>query len=178
MNRKRIGYEYKDYGETKKCSKCKYNLPIDKFSLKHDVKKRKGYRAHSCKKCNRYSQRLRYESHKKTNPFLHKATRIKSRASSLKVPYDLDKDYLEGIWTDSCPVFGESISITEERGNPWCAELDRLRPDLGYVKGNVRFLSRKANSYKSNMTLEEAKKIYLWMEKEYAREPNSSEDQS
>jgi hypothetical protein len=178
MNRERIGYEYKDYGDTKKCSKCENDLPIGDFALKHDVKRGKGYRASSCKKCMRESQRLRYESHRKSNPFLHKATRIKSRASSLGVPYDLDKDYLESIWTGSCPIFGQEISLSEARGNPWCAELDRLRPDLGYVKGNVRFLSRKANSYKSNMTLEEAEKIYLWMEKEYAREPNSSEDQS
>ena len=176
MSRKRVGYEYKDYGDTKRCSTCGHELPIDSFALKHDLKKRKGYRASACKSCNRGNQKLRYESHKKTNPFLHKATRIKSRATSLGVPYNLDKDWLENIWTGFCPVFKQKISISEDRGNPWCAELDRLRPDLGYVKGNVRFLSRKANSYKSNMTLEEAKKIYLWMEKEYARESNSGED--
>lgn len=176
MSSRRAGYTYKDYEGVKKCSKCYCELPVDNFSLKHDAKKKRGYRASSCKGCNKNSQRLRYESHKRTNPFLHKATRIKSRASSLKVPYNLDRDYLESIWTGFCPVFNKAIFINEDRGNPWCAELDRLRPELGYVKDNVRFLSRKANSYKSDMTLEEAKKIYVWMEKEYAKEPNSGKD--
>lgn len=176
MTRRRVGYEYKDYGEKKSCSKCEKVLPVGCFQLKHDVNKKRGYLASRCKTCSKDCARKRYEKHKTINPFLHKATRAKSRASYLKVPYDLDKEYLESLWTGFCPVFDRKIHLDYDNKDPWSAELDRLIPELGYVKGNVVFLSRKANNFKSNMTADEARKICLWMEKEFARKSDSGKD--
>lgn len=43
------------------------------------------------------------------------------------------------------------------------AELDRLIPDKGYVKGNVHWISRRANRIKSDATVEELEKIISYM---------------
>lgn len=147
------------------CQACDKELPEDQFPYRTDTKKRRPY----CGECARDAQRSRYIHHRKSQPFKHKAARIKSRASSLGVPCDLDQEYLEGIWTGICPVYGFPINISGGRGVFDTAELDRFNPELGYIKGNVRFLSRKANSHKNNMTLEEVKQLLVWMEKEHAR---------
>lgn len=64
-----------------------------------------------------------------------------------------------------CPVFGIEISITEkDRSDEFAAELDRFVPALGYVKGNVMFLSRRANRLKNNVTTKELKQLIKWME--------------
>ena len=64
-----------------------------------------------------------------------------------------------------CPVLGVEISITEkDRSDEFAAELDRFEPDKGYVKGNVTFLSRRANRLKNNVTAVELKQLLTWME--------------
>ena len=147
------------------CRGCEIDKPEESFPLRKEYPswRRRPY----CYECSANIERMRYESHKRTKPFKHKASRAKSRASGLKVPFDLDEDYLESIWTGVCPVYGVKIEIHGKRGNPDTAELDRIIPKLGYVKGNVRFLSRKANAHKNNMTLEEVKLLAKWMEKIY-----------
>jgi len=42
--------------------------------------------------------------------------------------------------------------------------IDRLIPELGYVKGNVTWMSRRANQLKNNGSLRELRKIVEWME--------------
>ena len=59
-----------------------------------------------------------------------------------------------------CPVLG--IKIKENNlsapldSSP---SLDRINPKIGYIKGNVRFISNRANRIKSDATLNEIKLI-------------------
>lgn len=46
------------------------------------------------------------------------------------------------------------------------AELDRLIPSKGYVKGNVRWISSRANRLKSDVSIDELKKILKYMEEQ------------
>lgn len=50
------------------------------------------------------------------------------------------------------------------------AELDRLVPSKGYVKGNVRWISRRANRIKSDATIDELKKILKYVEEQIERQ--------
>lgn len=119
-----------------------------------------------CKQCARDAQKARYSRHKRHSPFKLKASRARSRSQFLKVPFDLDAEYLESIWTGVCPVLGVSISITEkDRSDEFAAELDRFVPALGYTKGNVAFLSRRANRLKNNVTTKELEQLIEWMKK-------------
>lgn len=84
------------------------------------------------------------------------------RAAELGIPHDITYEDLEV--PDRCPILGIkfrwSNKITEETPS-----LDRVIPELGYVKGNVRIISARANRLKSNATLVELKKLVAYLEK-------------
>lgn len=84
------------------------------------------------------------------------------------VPFDLDKEYLESIWTGVCPVLGLKLNVplleSKGRGSNHTAHLDRKNPDLGYVRGNVCWLSGRANRIKYDATLTELRALVAWME--------------
>lgn len=49
-------------------------------------------------------------------------------------------------------------------GGPSSPSLDRLRPELGYVRGNICVISNLANRIKSNATsAEELEHVAAWM---------------
>ncbi len=50
------------------------------------------------------------------------------------------------------------------RGNNY-STLDRVVPSLGYVKGNVRVISFRANRLKNNATIDEIRAILAYMER-------------
>lgn len=142
------------------CQSCGVEKQRDQFPVRND---RSGRLRPYCKDCAKNAQRARYAYHRKANPFKHKATRVKNRASSLGVPYDLDEEYLESIWTGTCPVLKTPISISGDRSDEYTAELDRFDPSKGYTKGNVVFLSRKANRIKNNSDVEILENLLKWM---------------
>ena len=50
-----------------------------------------------------------------------------------------------------------------DRLSEYAAELDRFSPELGYVKGNVHWLSRRANRIKNNTSVEVLESLLEWM---------------
>lgn len=66
-------------------------------------------------------------------------------------------------WNDVCPVLHIPIVLDNHgigRQAPTSPSLDKIENDKGYVKGNVRIVSNRANMLKSDMTREEAKLLY------------------
>ena len=61
-----------------------------------------------------------------------------------------------------CPIFGEPL-IPGSKDIKYIPSLDRVIPNLGYVKGNVQVISFRANSKKKDATLEELKAILKYM---------------
>jgi hypothetical protein len=59
-----------------------------------------------------------------------------------------------------CPVLG--IPLNKSHRNNW-PSVDRLIPDLGYVRGNVAVISLRANRMKSNMSLSDLLKLLNYM---------------
>ena len=91
----------------------------------------------------------------------------RSQCKRLKIPTDIDGDYLEAIWTGVCPVFNVQLNVpmldARGHGSHNTAHLDRKDPDLGYVKGNVFWISGRANRIKYNATVEELSSILQYM---------------
>lgn len=59
-----------------------------------------------------------------------------------------------------CPVLGIPLKINVGSGlHPDSVSVDRIDPTKGYIKGNVRLISARANHLKSNATTEELEKI-------------------
>ena len=72
------------------------------------------------------------------------------------VDFDLYPEDLEPL-PECCPALGVKLvyNATGYGGDEYSASLDRVIPELGYISGNVRIISKKANRIKNNATLEE-----------------------
>jgi hypothetical protein len=142
------------------CQCCQIDYPRENFPQRGDSSGRiRPY----CRECAKDGQRARYARHKREAPFKLRCSRAKSRAQFLKVPFDLTPEYLANLWTGICPAFGIPIDHQTDRDAENAAELDRLIPALGYVQGNVAWLSRKANRIKNNVELSELETLVKWM---------------
>ena len=99
----------------------------------------------------------------------HMATllsRARRRAKNSGLFFDIDLNYLESLAHEICPVFGFPLA--------WCAQskvrgddapsLDKIIPSLGYVKGNVCWVSWRANRIKNDGNAEDHRKIASWIE--------------
>lgn len=96
----------------------------------------------------------------------------RDRAKKLGIPYDQDIPDLE--LPDKCPVLGIPLSYGGFRGKPKSdsPSLDRIVPELGYVKANIRVISYRANTLKNNATVDELRRVYLYMLEADSREEN------
>lgn len=84
------------------------------------------------------------------------------RAKRDSIPFDLSVDDL--IIPLKCPILGLTL-VRHNPGSPApnSTTLDKIKPDLGYVKGNVQFVSHKANTMKNNLALNEMEKVLHYM---------------
>ena len=71
----------------------------------------------------------------------------------------LSIDYYKTLLVTHCPLLGIELSYEKFEGNTPSnyATLDRIDSTLGYEEGNVQIISFRANTLKSNATLEELK---------------------
>jgi hypothetical protein len=97
--------------------------------------------------------------------YLHNA---RSRAAREKVPFSLVLQDLIDIATDECPIFHTPFvwgisGLGKGKTRPDSPTLDRILPHLGYIKGNVAFLSYRANRIKDNGTMQEHYDIADWI---------------
>ena len=144
---------------TKVCTKCKKNKLITEYYKKGDRRYSPLRRKAECKTCVRESQ----QKYKKEKPFNMRHSRIKNRARINKLPFNITVEYLESIWTDACPILGLKLDLLATKHADNAAQLDRIVPDKGYVKGNVSWLSARANRLKDDATAKEHMKIAQWM---------------
>lgn len=89
----------------------------------------------------------------------------KRRAKANDVYFDLSINDLLPL-PEVCEVFG--ITLKYSGGKHFqsdSASLDRLYPSKGYIAGNVRIISLRANILKRDGTIEELKKVLSYMEK-------------
>jgi len=74
------------------------------------------------------------------------------RAVRKDLPFDLVAEDL--LVPDYCPALGIPLfrAAGRKAQGPNSPTLDRIVPDLGYVRGNVRVISARANQIKSDAT--------------------------
>jgi hypothetical protein len=159
--------------ETKVCKDCSTSKPVDEFYFNKTLKSYSSY----CKICqvNRKKQSQKIRSKTKDGHLYLYLEGARKRAKDKKLECDLDVDYLKSIATDKCPIF--NVKFIWGRYNVRginTPSLDRVFPELGYIKGNVRFISTRANTIKNNITNPKTLyKVADWMwevQKEVKRE--------
>lgn len=82
----------------------------------------------------------------------------KKRAKTKNIPFNLDISDI--VIPTTCPVLGIELCINNHASKPNSPSLDRIVPEIGYVKGNVIVVSMKANQIKTNSTLSELRAVY------------------
>ena len=80
---------------------------------------------------------------------------IRYRCVESGVRFDIGVSDLEGIHAEYCPYFGYKLVYVGGMNTDSKANVDRIVPNLVYVPGNIRFISRLANTMKSCATEEQ-----------------------
>jgi len=86
--------------------------------------------------------------------------RVRSRAKKLGVPFNLTLEDI--VIPITCPILGIPIGVQQlgRKGpSPNSPSVDRLKPNGGYIRGNVRIISNRANTLKLNATIEELEMV-------------------
>lgn len=127
------------------CKKCSGRIWFQKT---YD-KRRESIKAHNLRR-------------RKENPRSEMLWGAKSRAKQLGLPFDLTLEDI--VIPERCPVLGTVLVAQHgKRARDVSPSLDRIIPKLGYVKGNVRVISTRANILKNNGTVEEFVAVLRYM---------------
>lgn len=167
----KIYKEYSEYDSNSKGNKlnfCKSCLKERRNKNKDEYNKRRNLRRKSSntktldnikryqklkEDPEKYKEYLnRVKEYNKKNWWIYILSRLKRRANSLNLPFNLTKEDL--ILVDVCPILEIPISLNNEN-KLHCISWDRIIPELGYVKGNVKAISLKANIMKSDCSIDE-----------------------
>lgn len=67
--------------------------------------------------------------------------------------------------TDTCPVLGIKMQPNKgAKGNrDTSPSVDRIRPELGYIKGNIKVISYRANKLRNDATAEELEAVVAYI---------------
>lgn len=87
----------------------------------------------------------------------------RSRAQRRGVDFQLTVDDMPGL-PDRCPYLGLTLGRNLVRPGDSSPSLDRINSQLGYLRGNVEWVSLRANRLKGDGTAEEHLRIAEWLE--------------
>ncbi len=138
---------------------CGKLLPLEEFHKSSQNQDGHDNRCKHCKSAIAHNKRC-------TDYFRQYCITKKSECKRKNIPFDLEPSYLEEIWTNECPIFHTPLYKNYKgRGSSHSAHLDRFDPRKGYIKGNVAWISGRANRIKYDASIEELRKIVDWMER-------------
>lgn len=86
---------------------------------------------------------------------------VLQRCRKKNIPFDLSLEDI--VIPEVCPVLGIRLSPGEGRFCDSSPSIDRVVPELGYVKGNVRIISWRANRLKGDARVDEVEAILRYM---------------
>lgn len=155
----------------KRCEICREVKKLENFCRHIN-----GYYRSYCKVC--YETRISAEKHEqditskekrranerskyRKNPKLAMWRSAKARAKKQNVPFSITLDDI--IIPEYCPILG--IKIISGIGNSTnnSPTLDKIIPKLGYVRGNIKVISWRANALKRDGTVEEFENIIRYI---------------
>ncbi|MCC2626582.1 MAG: hypothetical protein K0S14_232 [Thermomicrobiales bacterium] len=168
------------------CPDCRQTLPVERFQKN----KRRGGLQAQCGECLNKRRKANYLKQKgrggaplrktKTHPRVTRALRSTSGGRARKAgtrtirlrardPVAVDPQALRDAWPADglCAISGLAL-LTEGRHHrhPHYAEPDRIDPDYGYVPGNVQWVRKCYNEWKSDAPLEVLALLGQWAQRQ------------
>ena len=98
-------------------------------------------------------------NYRKRNPNRSRFFLLRSSSKSRGIPFNLDEEFFFNV-PEVCPVLGIPLD-GRDKDHQW--SVDRLKPALGYVQGNVKIISMRANRLKNDSTITEIERILSYM---------------
>lgn len=155
---------------TKYCKFCDTTKPIVDFYLEKVNKDGSPRHKSICKSCcsSRYASKVdgksnyaKYSKGKRTiNGSLVWLSSIRARAKKFNLPFDITAEDL--VVPPTCPILDIPL-IAGGKLSPNTPSLDRVDSTLGYIKGNVRVISHRANQLKSDASIAELERLIAYM---------------
>lgn len=154
----------KDFKQIQKyCTWCKTTKSIEDFDEYWGRGHEKGFRR-SCRACLEVKSRTYTDDDRKKrnekqkwfndfNPEQIMLSSAKGRAKEGAFPFNID--ITDIVIPEICPVLKIPLFRGSGGWSPNSPSLDKIVPELGYVKGNVRVVSNLANTMKNCGTLEQ-----------------------
>jgi hypothetical protein len=105
--------------------------------------------------------RQNYRKTKKSNPEKHLFYAAKRRAKDNGLEFNIELSDI--IIPKTCPILNTELVIGDRNSKKNSPSLDRVDSSKGYVKGNVRVISMKANAAKSNLSQEDIRRLYEYV---------------
>ena len=146
------------------CNKCKIEKPISGFRTKRGT----------CKECQylytknyfKSEQGIAYRKNwqankRKTSPETGMLNAAKARAKAQNVPFNITVEDI--VIPERCPVLGIKLEQNVGVSKDTSPTLDKIIPELGYTKGNIAVISKRANTIKNNATVEELQMLIDWL---------------
>ena len=97
---------------------------------------------------------------KKSNPEKMMFYGAKERARIYELAFTITIDDI--VIPKRCPILGIPLIVNENKAGLNSPALDKIIPELGYIKGNIQVISHKANNIKNRATLEELVLLGKW----------------
>lgn len=117
-----------------------------------------------CRDCNSYSARQSWHGKPPERQILAAA---KARADRHGLPFDITEADL--AIPAQCPVLGIPLGKGPEgRAHAGSPSVDRIIPERGYVRDNVRVISFRANTIKNDASLAELEAVTEYLRRELA----------
>lgn len=107
-------------------------------------------RRETCRACNAAYMRAYYKDRRRRRPARELWDRARKRARRLSLAFNLPQDAI--VIPPACPVLGLPLKAGGKRSEQ-SPSLDRIRPQDGYVVGNIRVVSDRANRLKGALDL-------------------------
>ena len=112
-------------------------------------------------KANKPKVRSWAKDYRLKNPAYALLAAARNRARKYGLPFELKASDI--IVPEFCPVLGIKLQINDGVVGPNSPSLDRFDYRKGYVTGNVRVISFKANTIKSNAKVWELEAVVQYM---------------
>ena len=163
---------------TKRCIKCGEVKPLSEFCKQR--KSRDGLQYY-CKRCN-VKRRLEYSIANPNARWRSTAfSNAKARAAEKGIPFDAEavSQVVQTI-PAHCPYLHIPLVIGVGSGHTdrsHCPSIDRIKPYLGYVAGNLQIISQLANRMKQDASLEMLLTFSRSCIRIHANEHNEDENQ-
>jgi hypothetical protein len=143
------------------CPGCEKEKDIEEF---HKHRGRKDGRQAYCKHCDNSRSNKFYED----SPIKRWLAVTKNRAKNEGFPFNLVEEDI--TIPEICPILGIVLKRNKRKLSYDSPSIDKIRPKLGYVKGNIQVISQRANVMKNDATPEELLKFADWVYKTYKKE--------